>query len=67
MHSPNSFRGMEILDKLYCPVTKIKHHIKIYHEREARIEKIVSRITDCHHEACQVMTNGDPEGLFFLS
>ena len=24
-------------------------------------------ITICHHEACRVMTNGDPEGRIFLS
>ena len=36
--------------------------IRIYHEREGRIEKSAPRITDCHHEACRVMTNGDPEG-----
>ena len=39
--------------------------IRIYHECEGRIEKSVQRIW--HHEACQVMTNGDPEGLIFLS
>ena len=34
---------------------------------EGRIEKSVPRITDWHHEACQVMTNGDREGQIFLS
>ena len=29
--------------------------------------KSVPRITDWHHKACQVMTNGDPEGWIFLS
>ena len=33
--------------------------IRIYHEFEDGIEKSVMRITDWHHEACRVMTNGD--------
>ena len=41
--------------------------IRIYHECEGRIEKSVPRITVWHHEACRVMTNGDPEGWIFLS
>ena len=41
--------------------------IKIYHECEGRIGKSVPRITDWHHEACRVMTNGDHEGQIFLS
>ena len=41
--------------------------IRIYHECEGRIEKSVPRITDWHHEACRVMTNGDLEGQIFLS
>ena len=40
--------------------------IRIYHECEGRIEKSVSKITAWHHEACRVMTNGDPEGRFFF-
>ena len=36
-------------------------------ECEGRIEKSIPRITVWHHEACQVMTNGDPEGQIFLS
>ena len=36
--------------------------VRIYHEWEGGIEKSVPRITDWHHEACRVMTNGDPEG-----
>ena len=31
------------------------------------IEKSVPRIAVWHHEACRVMTNGDPEGWIFLS
>ena len=31
------------------------------------IEKSVPRITDWHHEACRVMTNGDRDGRIFLS
>ena len=41
--------------------------IRIYHECEGRIEKSVPRITVWHHEACRVMTNGDPEGRIFLN
>ena len=40
---------------------------RIYHECEGRIEKSVLRITDLHHEACRVMTKGDPQGQIFLS
>ena len=36
--------------------------IRIHHKCEGRIEKSVRRITGWHHEACRVMTNGDPEG-----
>ena len=41
--------------------------IRIYHESEGRIEKSVQRILSWHHEACRVMTNGDPQGRIFLS
>ena len=34
---------------------------------EGEREKSVPRITDWHHEACRVMTNGDREGQIFLS
>ena len=40
---------------------------RIYHECEGRIEKSFLRITIWHHEACRVMTNGDPRGQIFLS
>ena len=33
----------------------------------SRIEKPIPRNTDWHHEACQVMTNGNCEGQIFLS
>ena len=53
-------RGQDI-----CPEGKI---IRIYQECEGRIEKSVSRIAVWHHEACQVMRNGDvPRDIFFLS
>ena len=39
--------------------------IRIYHECDGVIEKSIPRITDWHHEACLVMTNGDHEGIFF--
>ena len=38
-----------------------------YHVSEGRIEKSVQRIAVWQHEACRVMTNGDPEGRIFLS
>ena len=41
--------------------------IRIYHECEGYIEKYVPMITNWHHEACWVMTNGDQEGRIFLS
>ena len=44
-----------------------KYAIRIYHECEGKIEKSVLRIAVWHHEACRVMTNGDPEGRIFLS
>ena len=43
------------------------NHIRIYHKCEGRIEKSVPRIIVWHHEACRMMTNGDPEGRIFLS
>ena len=41
--------------------------VRIYHACEGRIEKSVPRIAVWHHEACRVMTNGDPDGRIFLS
>ena len=38
-----------------------------YHECEGGIEKLILRINIWHHEACRVMTKGDPEGQIFLS
>ena len=43
------------------------NNIRIYHGCEGKIEKAVPRIAVWHHEACRVMTNGDPEGRIFLS
>ena len=43
------------------------YFIRIYHECDGRIEKSVLRIAIWHHEACRVMTNGDHQGLIFLS
>ena len=37
------------------------------HECEGGIEKSVPRIAVWHHEACRVMTKGDPEGRICLS
>ena len=39
--------------------------IRIHHECEDGIVESVPRITDWHHEACRVMTNGDIEGRIF--
>ena len=44
-----------------------QNDIRIYHECEGGIEKSVLRITVWHHEACQVMTNSDPEGRISIS
>ena len=41
--------------------------IRIYHECDGSIEKSIPRIAVLRHEACRVMTNGDPEGWIFLS
>ena len=41
--------------------------IRIHHVCEGGLEKSIPRITDWHHEACRVMTNGDHEGWIFLS
>ena len=48
-------------------MTQAVQTIRIFHEREGRIEKPVPRIAVWHLEACRVMTNGDPEGRIFLS
>ena len=42
-------------------VTLVLDKIRIHHEFESGIGKSVPRITIWHHEACRVMTNGDPE------
>ena len=44
-----------------------KCNIRIHHKFESGIEKSVPRITVWHHEACRVMTNGDPQGQIFMS
>ena len=45
-----------------CPDNFTGKKIRIYHKCEGRIEKFGPRIAIWHHEACRVMTNGDPEG-----
>ena len=45
----------------------MRYNIRICHECEGRTEKFVPSITVWQHEACQVMTNGDPKGGIFLS
>ena len=39
---------------------------RIHLECEGGIEKSVPRIAVWHHEACRVMTTGDPEGQIFV-
>ena len=41
--------------------------IRIYYECEGWIENSASWLAVWHHEACRVMTNGDPEGQIFIS
>ena len=41
--------------------------IRIHRECEGGRDKFIPRINVWCHEACQVMTNGDPEGWIFLS
>ena len=50
---------------LHCVIEAFPHFIRIYHSYEGRIEKSVLRIAIWHHEACRVMTNGDPEVVDF--
>ena len=38
----------------------------MYDECEGEIEKSVLMLTVWHHEACRLMTNGDPEGQIFF-
>ena len=54
-------------NKKYQQIRIYNWYIRIYHECEGGIEKSVPRITDWHHEACRVMTNGDGEERIFLS
>ena len=59
--------AVEIIGGALLGTSKNINHIRIYYECENRIEKSVPRITVWHHEACRVMTNGDPEGRIFRS
>ena len=45
----------------------MREKIDYKNECEGRIEKSTWSIAVRHHEACRVMTNGDPVGLIFLS
>ena len=60
---------MDNVKPVYPPQTKFAGgiNIRIHHECDGGIEKSGPTITDWHHEACQVMTNGDREGQIFLS
>ena len=42
-------------------------HIKIHDECQVGIEKSVLRVTDWHHEACQVITRDVCAAVCFLS
>ena len=44
---------------------QMKRNLRIYHECEGRIKESFLRITVWHHEACRVMTTGDPRDGFF--
>ena len=57
---PISLPHIYILTYLLQP-----ENIIIYHEFECGIGISISKITVCLHEACLVMTNGDPEGTDF--
>ena len=51
----------------FSPPPLMGYIIRVYHECEGRIENPVLRVAVWHHEACEVMTNGNPEGRIFLS
>ena len=57
--------GRSVMSRESCLITHGGDNIRICHKCEGRIEKSVPRITVWHHEACRVMTNGDPEGRIF--
>ena len=60
--------GGQILKSSYNEIKEQKclcDIIRIHHECEGEIEKSIPRITNSHHEACRVMTNGDREDGFF--
>ena len=42
-------------------------NIRIFHECKGGIKKSVPWITNWHHKACRVMTNGDHQKCIFLS
>ena len=51
---------------LYLKTETEMNNSRIHHECEGEIEKSDPRITDWHHEACRVMTNGYREERIFL-
>ena len=65
-------RGKQFFKNFYCHYFYVNRThllwliIRIHHECESGREKSISRITDCHHEACRVMANVDHEGRIFL-
>ena len=61
------FREMELPDSGTNIILGAFNIIRIHHECDGGIEKSFPRITDWHHQVCRVMTNGDHEGLIFLS
>ena len=58
--------GMTVLaTRTGFPLFYLFEAVIIYERFEGRLEKSIPRITVWHHEACQVMTNGDLRDSFF--
>ena len=60
---PLDMKGTESINICSAELTS---NIRIHHENEGRIEKSILRITDWHHKACRVITNGDSQGRIFF-
>ena len=57
-----SFNGYS--EEIIKHMGRWQSNIRIYHKCEGRLVKSVPRIAVWHHEACRVMTNGDPRDRF---
>ena len=55
------------MQQVHVSTSRVQVHImkKLYHVFEDGMKKSVQLITNWHHEACQMRTNGDREGLIF--